>query len=93
MESDDTSKISSLLEKILDVNYIFNFSSNEDKAKFKKMLGRIFKNIYFSEYSPDPFKDNIKKIYHEIFKEYIEEKSNRITVIEKNARRIIKRRR
>lgn len=85
-ESDNTFRVLSLLEKIFDVNYILNFSSDEEKAKFKKMLGGIFKNIYFSEYSPDPFKDNINtKIYHEIFKEYIEEKSNRITVIEKNA--------
>lgn len=83
-ESDETFRVLSLLEKIKDVNYIFNFSSEEEKARFKTMLKGIIKNMYFSEYTTNTFADDINEgIYHKIFKEYVAEKSNKITVIEK----------
>lgn len=84
-ETDETFRVLSLLEKIPEVNYIFNFSSDEEKAKFKRTLRGIVKNIFFSEYTSDTFNDNVNtEIYHEIFKEYIAEKSNKIEVIERN---------
>lgn len=83
-ETDETFRVLSLLEKISEVNYIFNFSSEAEKAKFKKTLKGIVKNIYFSEYTTETFRDDINtELYHEIFKEYISEKSNKITVIER----------
>lgn len=83
-EQDETFRVLSMLEKIPDINYIFNFSSEGEKAKFKRTLKGIIKNIYFSEYSPEVFSDCVNEdIYHEIFKEYIAEKSNKITVVEK----------
>lgn len=85
-ESDETFRVLSLLEKIKDINYIFNFSSDKEKAKFKEMLKKYVKNMYFSEYTTDPFTDEVNEsIYHKIFKEYIAEKSNKITVIEKKS--------
>ena len=85
-ETDETFRVLSLLEKIPEVNYIFNFSSDEEKAKFKKTLRGIVKNIFFSEYTSDTFNDNVNtEIYNEIFKDYIAEKSNKIEVIEKNS--------
>ena len=85
-ETDETFRVLSLLEKIPEVNYIFNFSSDEEKAKFKRTLRGIVKNIFFSEYTSDTFNDNVNtEIYHEIFKDYIAEKSNKIEVIEKNS--------
>lgn len=82
-ETDETFRVLSSLEKISDVNYIFNFSSNEEKAKFKKMLKGIIRNIYFSEFTTNTFNDNINQgIYHEIFKDYITEKTNKIEVVE-----------
>ena len=83
-ETDETFRVLSLLEKIPDVNYIFNFSSNEEKAKFKRILKQYIKHIYFSEYTTDTFNSNINTdMYHEIFKEYITEKSNKLEVVEK----------
>lgn len=83
-EQDETFRVLSMLEKIPDINYIFNFSSEGEKAKFRRTLKGIIKNIYFSEYSPEVFSDSVNEdIYHEIFKEYIAEKSNKITVVEK----------
>ena len=71
-ETDETFRVLSLLEKIPEVNYIFNFSSNEEKAKFKRILKQYIKHIYFSEYTTDTFNSNINTdMYHEIFKEYI----------------------
>lgn len=85
-ETDETFRVLSLLEKMPEVNYIFNFSSDEEKIKFKRTLRGIIKNIYFSSYTTDAFKDNINdEIYHEIFKDYISEKSNKITVVEKKS--------
>lgn len=84
METDETFRVLSLLEKIPEVNYIFNFSSNEEKAKFKRILKQYIKHIYFSEYTTDTFNSNINTdMYHEIFKEYITEKSNKLEVVEK----------
>ena len=54
-ETDETFRVLSLLEKIPDVNYIFNFSSNEEKAKFKRILKQYIKHIYFSEYTTDTY--------------------------------------
>ena len=83
-ETDDTFRVLSLLEKIPEVNYIFNFSSNEEKAKFKKILKRYIKHIYFSEFTTDAFNSNINiEIYHEIFKEYIAEKTKKLEIKDK----------
>ena len=83
-ETDDTFRVLSLLEKIPEVNYIFNFSSNEEKAKFKKILKRYIKHIYFSEFTTDTFNSNINiEIYHEIFKEYIAEKTKKLEIKDK----------
>lgn len=83
-ETDETFRVLSMLEKIPDVNYIFNFSSNEEKAKFKRILKQYIKHIYFSEYTTDTFNSNINTdMYHEIFKEYITEKSNKLEIVEK----------
>lgn len=83
-ETDETFRVLSMLEKIPDINYIFNFSSNEEKLKFKKILKRYIRNIYFSEFTTDPFNGNVNtEIYHEIFKEYITEKSNKLEIVEK----------
>ena len=83
-ETDETFRVLSLLEKIPEVNYIFNFSSDEEKAKFKKILKNYVKHIYFSEYTVDTFNSCInEETYHEIFKDYISEKSNKIEVVEK----------
>lgn len=82
-ETDETFRVLSLLEKIPEVNYIFNFSSNEEKAKFRKILKQYIKHIYFSEFTTDTFNSNINiETYHEIFKDYIAEKSNKLEVIE-----------
>lgn len=83
-ETDETFRVLSILEKIPEVNYIFNFSSNEEKAKFKRILKDYVKNIYFSEYTTDTFNSSINtETYHEIFKDYIAEKSNKLEVVEK----------
>lgn len=83
-ETDETFRVLSLLEKIPQINYIFNFSSNEEKAKFRRILKDYVKNIYFSEYTTDAFSSNINTdIYHEIFKDYIVEKSKKLEIIEK----------
>ena len=83
-ETDETFRVLSLLEKIPEVNYIFNFSSNEEKSKFRNNLRKYIKHIYFSEYTTDTFNSNINtEIYHEVFKDYIAEKSNKIEVVEK----------
>ena len=83
-EYDNTFRALDMLEKVPDVNLIFSFSSDEEKIRFKKSLKKIFNNIFFSEYGKDIFAGNVnEKIYHEIFKDYITEKSNKITVIEK----------
>ena len=85
-ESDETFRVLSLLEKIKDVNYIFNFSSEEEKARFKTMLKGIIRNMYFSEFTTNTFADDVNEgIYHKIFKEYVAEKTNKITVIEKKS--------
>ena len=85
-ETDDTFRVLSLLEKIPEVNYIFNFSSNEEKAKFKKILKRYIKHIYFSEFTTDTFNSNINiEIYHEIFKEYIAEKTKKFEIKDKKS--------
>ncbi len=82
-EMDSIFKCVTMLEKVPDVNYIFNFSSNEEKIAFNKYLKNI-KNIFFSEYTTDSFNDNINQnIYHKIFKDYIAEKSNKLEVVEK----------
>lgn len=83
-ETDETFRVLSLLEKIPEVNYIFNYSSNEEKAKFKKILRQYIKYIYFSEFTTDAFNSSINtEIYHEIFKDYISEKSNKLEIVEK----------
>ena len=67
-----------------DINYIFNFASNQEKAKIRKLLSKVIKHIYFSDYTTDTFNNNINaETYHEIFKDYIAEKSNKLEVIEK----------
>lgn len=83
-EYDNTFRALDMLEKVPDINLIFSFSSDEEKIRFKKSLKKIFNNIFFSEYCKNIFEGNVnEKIYHEIFKDYITEKSNKITVIEK----------
>lgn len=73
-----------MLEKIPEVNYIFNYSSNEEKAKFRKILRQYIKHIYFSEFTTDAFNSSINtETYHEIFKDYISEKSNKLEIVEK----------
>ena len=83
-ETDETFRVLSLLEKIPEVNYIFNYSSNEEKTKFRKILKQYIKHIYFSEFTTDAFNSSINtETYHEIFKDYISEKSNKLEVVEK----------
>ena len=82
-EMDSIFRCVTQLEKIPDVNYILNFSSNDEKIAFNKYL-KNQKNVFFSEYTTDSFNDNVNiKTYHKIFKDYIAEKSNKIEVIEK----------
>lgn len=85
-EQDETFRVLRLVEKVSDVNYIFNFASDEEKLKFKTLLKKYVKNMYYSDLITDCFKDDVNThIYHLIFKEYIAEKSNKITVIEKKS--------
>lgn len=83
-EQDETFRVLQLVGKVTDVDYIFNFANDEEKVKFKNLLKRYIKNIYYSNLVTDCFKDDVNTdIYHSIFKEYITEKSNKISVIEK----------
>lgn len=83
-EQDETFRVLQLVGKVTDVDYIFNFANDEEKVKFKNLLKRYIKNIYYSDLVTDCFKDDVNTdIYHSIFKEYITEKSNKISVIEK----------
>mgnify|MGYP000009508537 FL=1 len=83
-EYDDTFRAIFLLKEMQDINYIFNFASNQEKAKIRKLLSKVIKHIYFSDYTTDTFNNNINaETYHEIFKDYIAEKSNKLEVIEK----------
>ena len=75
-----TIPILSRFEECEEINYIFNFCSEDIKNEWKD----YYKNTFFSEYTPDPFSIDVNNdIYHEIFKDYIAEKSNKIVVVEK----------
>lgn len=83
-EIDDTFRVLSELEQVKDINYIFNFSSDEEKIRFKNDLKKYVKNLYFSNITTDTWNEDINSnIYHEVFKDYIAEKSNKLEVIEK----------
>ena len=85
-EYDDTFRTIFLLKEMPDINYIFNFASNQEKAKIKSQLSKVLKHIYFSEYTTDTFSSNVNlRPYHEIFKDYILEKSNKLEVIERKS--------
>lgn len=76
----------SMLEKVPDINYIYNFASDEDKRDFKS-IKTITPLFYFSKYSPDPFSIDVNnEIYQKILKDFIIEKSNKVTVLEKKGK-------
>ncbi len=76
-------KTISIIEKVPNINYIYNFASDEDKRDSKniKAVTPIF---FFSSYTPDPFSIDVNnEIYQKILKDFITEKSNKVTVLEK----------
>ena len=85
-EYDNTFRILKMLEQVKDINYIFNFSSDEEKRQFRNDLKKYVKNLYFSNITTDTWKEDVNSdIYHEVFKDYIAEKSNKLEVIEKKS--------
>lgn len=79
-EMPKTIPLLSKFENSSEINYIFNFCSEEIKKEWKE----YYANTYFSEYTPDPFVTDVnKEAYHQIFKDYIAEKSSKLVIVEK----------
>lgn len=89
-EQNNLLEVFNKLEKLQDINFIFNFTPELQKKEITKNMGKFGIKTYFSNYIPDPFMtDENDKIYHNIFKDYIAEKSSKLEVITIKKKRIL----
>jgi len=78
------------LQKLKEISYLINFTAQEEQKAFLSNMRQYEKTTYFPEYTPNPFATDVNlSLYHRIFKDYLIEKTNKLTIIEKPKKQLL----